>query len=359
MILLYLIPFILLFIPFPRYAGPNSCFNDDYISHTQTLPIKGLFVILVFFRHSNDYIATTSNLDILFRVIDYNLDQLIVTLFLFYSGFGIYNSIKTKEEKYILSLPFRRLFKVWGHFSICIMLFLLYDLLTKKKFPIKRILLSFIGWDSIGNSNWFMFVTFVMYVLVFVSFFFCRRSHLHGIVLFSLLSIVLIVLLSFFKQPYWYNTVICFTTGMWFCRYKDKIQVFLFKKNKYNVAFLSLLLVFLLSSLLRKALVDDFWNIMLFSLIAIQFSLLVILITMKYKVSNRFLYFIGKHVFSIYMLQRLVFMFFSSKINNKYVYFIICFIVTLTISIAFNYLMNKLDNLIINKIPEKLSNNHK
>ena len=164
---------------------------------------------------------------------------------------------------------------------------------------------------------------------------------------------MLIVLLSFFKQPYWYNTAICFTAGMWFCRYKDKIQVFLFKKKRYNVVFLSLLLVFLLISLLRKALFNSFWNTLLFNLIAMLFSLLVIFISMKFKINNRLLSFIGKHVFSIYMLQRLVFMFFSSKIYNKYIYLSICFIVTITISIAFDYLLNRLDNLTMHKLKIK------
>ena len=48
------------------------------------------------------------------------------------------------------------------------------NIFLKIHFDWKTILLSFTGWVGIGNSNWYMFDIFVLYILLFVSFYFLK-----------------------------------------------------------------------------------------------------------------------------------------------------------------------------------------
>ncbi len=69
--------------------------NRDYISKQSCTTIKGIFVTLVFFRHFRGYITPSENWqDHLFVLLDSRSSQLIVTMFFFYSGFGIIQNIK-------------------------------------------------------------------------------------------------------------------------------------------------------------------------------------------------------------------------------------------------------------------------
>ena len=95
-IMLYFLLLLFVFLPFPKLQRRG--FHEDYLEKNSVLPIKGLFVLFVFFRHSREYFVYDGPLDSVFLYIDSHMIQLIVSMFLFYSGFGIYESIKIKGE---------------------------------------------------------------------------------------------------------------------------------------------------------------------------------------------------------------------------------------------------------------------
>ena len=81
----------------------KSGFNQDYISKEQCNAIKGIFILFVFTRHIWPYLSKfgydfSAPGDSLFMSIDRWLGQLLVVSFLFYSGFGVMESIKSKGE---------------------------------------------------------------------------------------------------------------------------------------------------------------------------------------------------------------------------------------------------------------------
>ncbi len=79
--------------------------NEDYLSMDNTLAIKGIFVVLIFLSHIRTYTAFDFVLDTtVIRIIDL-MSQLVVTMFLFYSGYGIYMNLL--KRKIIISKTFR------------------------------------------------------------------------------------------------------------------------------------------------------------------------------------------------------------------------------------------------------------
>ena len=86
------------------------------------------------------------------------------------------------------------------------------------------VMLAYTKWTSIGNSNWFMFVTFALYLLVFISFKLFNKNQLRGLICFSILSIGLTITLFFLKESWWWNTLLCFPLGMWYGFFKERID---------------------------------------------------------------------------------------------------------------------------------------
>lgn len=203
MIFLYVAVFCLLFIPLPCLPT-KGMYHADYISQERTLPIKGIFVLLVFFRYSKDYFDFQNTLsDGMFLLLDGLSAQLIVAPFLFYSGYGIFESIKKKEREYIKGFPKKRLLKTWAHFAICVSCFLIYNLITDKHYSVTKILMSFIGWDSIGNSNWLMFDTFALYIIIYLGMMPLKEPDSDiGLAVITTLSIILGIFLYFFKEAW-------------------------------------------------------------------------------------------------------------------------------------------------------------
>lgn len=345
-----IIPFLaliaLLFIPLPKIKSlvKGNEYHEDYLTPDATLPIKGFFVVLVFFRHSREYVTLSiSVLNLLFLYVDHYSGQLIVAAFLFYSGYGIYESIKVKGAKYIESFPRKRLFRTWLRFAVCVSFFLVYNLAAGIDYPVKTILLSYTGWESIGNSNWYMFVVFILYIVTYISFrFISDKKSLSALLIFTFLSILFIAILFVWSPGHWwYNTILCWVLGMWYSRYRERIDSIVQKNNKtYWLTFLSAIICF---SALYYLLLNSFGSILMI-LAAPVFVLIIVFLSMKIQSRSTLLAFLGKHVFSIYILQRLTLMLLRDLIPNNAIYLLSSFLLTILFAYLFDNLFKFLED---------------
>lgn len=202
-----------------------------------------------------------------------------------------------------------------------------------------EVILSFTGWTSIGNSNWYMFVTFVLYIVFYFSFrVFGKKGKLVALTAYTTMCMALVGVLYITKESWWYNTLLCFPTGMWYAVLKKRIDDFVFKNSKnYMLVFALAIASFFITYLLKK------WHGVFFVLYAISFSMLTAIITMKLTFNNKFLAFVGEHVFSIYILQRLVFRFFQNVGLDKspYLFFVISLIFTILLAVVYDNMFLK------------------
>ena len=133
------------------------------MSHEMTNAIKDIFILLVFISHATPYITESgydySGIgDFLFLFINKNVGQWVVAMFLFYSGYGVMESINKKGREYLASFPRKRILCVLANFDVAVLAFFLTNICLGKYFTPQEYLLSFIGWTSVGNSNWYIFV---------------------------------------------------------------------------------------------------------------------------------------------------------------------------------------------------------
>ena len=110
--------------------------NTTYLSKEQTNAIKGIFILLVIFRHFKQYVGNLSILDKTLVLWDDYLDQLIVVMFLFYSGYGVFLSIKNKGKDYIDKFLVKRVLPVLAQFMAIVVVYYCVGLLMGKTYSV-------------------------------------------------------------------------------------------------------------------------------------------------------------------------------------------------------------------------------
>lgn len=310
----------------------------DYISKSQTDVIKGIFIIIVFYSHILGYIEKSGytfsvKYDGIYLFFIRHIGQLMVVMFLFYSGFGVMSSLEAKKSIYIKTFLCKRILPTLANFSIAVVFFLISGLLLNHSFKFSRILLSLIGWESIGNSNWYIFTILLCYIGFYLSY---LASPKRVALLSFLFSVFIIIILSFYKPSYWYNTILAFNAGIFFKKHTKKIQYYI--NNHYDKCLCFILIwgIFFIISKLNIHYIG-------YNLYSIAFALLIVLLCWKIRIRNSLLQWFGIHLFPLYIYQRLPMMllyeFEGGYIpkNHTYIYIISCFIITIIIAYLYKF----------------------
>lgn len=302
---------------------------DDSLSVSSTTCVKGIFVVVIFLSHFCQYIDTNTlpyfGLCLFIRSI---LGQLIVAPFLFYSGYGIMEQIKMKGKNYVSSMPKKRIFKTWLHFALAVVLYLIMSFYLRTGYSLRVILLSFWGWESLGNSNWYIFAILAMYICTYVSFKLLKDNR--AIWACFILSLVYIAIMYFAKNgSWWYDTILSFPAGMLVSCYKDRITCFI--RQRYWAVIIICLITFFFRA-----------NLIMYELLSIFFCFGIVGLCSYIKIESPILLFLGKHAFEIYILQRIPMILFQAHIGG-YTYLIVCLLISIILAILFKLLERKVD----------------
>lgn len=326
--------------------GKNDFFRD-YCSQENTSTINSIFSILIFLSHSVQYFNTDSIFDEPYLELRNFLGQLVVVTYLFFSGFGIMESIKKKGINYINSFPKNRILKLWYHFAFMIILFIIVSLIIGKRYPITRYLLAFTSINSIGNSNWYVLVTLLLYIVIYLSFKIFKKSNIHAVIFISMISILAVVIAINCGSPQrYYNTALCLPLGMIFSLTKPKLDKFLMKNDVIYTTFLGIvILIFLYFSQNRS---NSITHIIFFYLIG---SFIVPMFMMKINIKSTILNWFSEHTFSFFILQRIPMILLKHfGLNNSGAFFIIpSFFATVVLVTLFDNFTNKTDEYILER----------
>ena len=303
----------------------------DALSINRTTCVNGMFVILVFLSHFCQYVDTS--LIPYFQpylFLQSHLGQLIVAPFLFYSGYGIMEQIKTKGKSYIDDIPRKRVLKTWLHFSLAVVLFLIVSCFMDEHYPFSQIILSFFAWESIGNSNWYIFAILFLYIATYLGFKLTTNRRI-SFVLIILLSCSYIVAMNYIKDgSWWYDTILCYPAGMVLSNNKERI------KKSLNIYTPFILFLITSTFYIFKS------NLIAHELLAIIFCLDIVFITRFIKIENSILLFLGKHTFEIYILQRIPMILLQKRMGG-YAYLLLSLIVSMGLAVIFKKLERKVD----------------
>lgn len=318
-------------------------FHSSYLSYDSTTAIKGIFAILIFMRHVVPYVGTSDLwIDTAFVSVDKFLGQGIVCLFLFYTGYGIYESYK-KKRSYFDNFLENRLFKTMFSFDIAIILFLLVrSLILQKHVGVIELAKALVGISSLGNSNWYMFYIFIAYIIAFLSFKLSRKNDIMAICIATVLTICYCIYGKFGGLDlWWYDTALCVPLGMLYSYFKDRIERVLMGNNlSYYFSFVVCVLVYAFSTHFHF----ETKNNMLIIISRLFFTLAVVLLTMKLSMNNKVLNWLGKYSFGIYIMQRIPMIIIKQFAPDINPYLFVSVNLVLTIALAFGF--TKLSNLL-------------
>lgn len=320
-------------------------FYTDYLSIDTTNAVKGIFIALVFIKHVTPYVIDSGYLfednfwNRAFLSVNASVGQWIVAMFLFYSGYGIMESIKKKGITYLEAIPRKRILTTLINFDIAVSLFAIIALFLHKDYSIGRYLLSFTGWEDIGNSNWYIFVILLCYLIVYWCFRvnFERLDSFSGraILCFSLLALSVLIL-STIKPSWWYDTMLCFGFGIFYSIWRERIEPILQRYYWFIVPILFFLLICIGTIPYSvKGLVTNAYCII--------FCFLIIMLTMKFRVNNLILIWSGRNLFPLYIYQRIPMIILSSVCGGAFVssypvlYTFACLLITLLFGYFYRY----------------------
>ncbi len=166
-------------------------------------------------------------------------------------------------------------------------------------------------------------------------------------IILTVLCIGYAYVLGIWKGGYWYNTILCYPLGVFYSIGREKIEKFVMKNDIFYYLTMLIAAVCYYMCFTRRGIELYFyfgWTIF--------FTILVILVTMKIRFDNGFLQFLGSHVFSLYILQRLPMSFlkhYGHMEEHPYFYFILSMMGTIVLALLYDKAIGYMDGKIWRK----------
>lgn len=332
--------FILLLIITLIYLLPV---NNDYLGVNSTNGLKGLLALGIVFHHLSQWVTTGTE----FVNFKY-MGTYIVSVFFFISGYGLYVQNNRKED-YLDNFLSKRLSKILTPFIAISSIYLIYRSINGQVLSSLFFIDLFRKGSTVIYNGWFVDIIILMYIFFYISFkIFSNRT---VAILVNTLLIVGYIILAI-KLGYgfwWYNSSLPFVLGLLWAKNKKYIDEIL---NKYYfiilVCITSLLFISHQYSFVLKKLhiVDSYSYAFLANIDNVIFAIFFILIARKIDFSNKYLLFLGKISFELYMIHGLVISIFgkyfiTSRLNDV-VFTILVVVTSITLAWIINSIVRKI-----------------
>ena len=324
--------------------GRSKAFGS-HLAKERTNSVMGFFILVVFLSHIKQYILSASYEyhtlgDMAFRKFMLFTGQLMVVMFLFYSGYGVMESIKNKKEAYIKSIPRHRILNTLVNFDVAVCIFLLVSIIIGNRPTVPQFLLSLVAWDSMGNSNWYIFAILICYITTWLTASLFKSPAGIAISSFLILSVAAVALSSV-KETYWYNTLWAYPSGMFLSVYRKETEELL--DRHYLSALLILSLCFVAFFFIPSEMAGFRTNAQ-----SIFFAMLTVTITMRVRIGNPVLQWCGENLFPLYIYQRIPMIILAVTLpawmiaERPFIYIMMCLTVSVLICMGYRFINIKL-----------------
>lgn len=310
-----------------KFSGKR--FNDGFLSLEQTKAIQGFLAICIMLHHIAQK-TCASWIQPQTRIV-HGLDMfvpigyLLVSIFLFFNGYGVYKSYHTKEN-YLEGFIKKRILPVVLALYTTTVIFFIARLLVGEKMDAKQVILYLTSIQLCNPNTWYVIVLPFFYLAFYFSFKYIKKDWLA--VLATTAFVVLYMLLGtridhndyWIRGEWWYNCVFLFPVGIIFAKFEDKIIPHL--KKHYWVYLVAALLLFYPLYIYSGFICNIFgyygdnWGapdtvfrrrVSLLSQVFLttDFVFTVLLINMKVAFGNKFLKFMGTITLEFYLIHGL------------------------------------------------------
>ena len=320
--------------------------NNNYLNVKSTNGLKGFLALGIVFHHLSQWVTT----GVEFSNFNY-MGTYIVSAFFFLSGYGLYIQNERKEG-YLDNFLVKRLSRILIPFIFISSIYLIYRSINGQALTASFFMSLFKKGSTVIYNGWFVDIIILMYVFFYISFKIFSNRTVAILVNTLLIGGYIILAIKLGYGFWWYNSSLPFVLGLLWAKHKKYIDEVL---NKYYfivlVCITGLLFISHQYDIVYKKLhlVDSYSYAFLANIDNVIFTIFFILIVRKIDFSNKYLLFLGKISFELYMIHGLVMSIFGKYFVTSRLNDVIFTILVLIVSISLAWLIN----LIIKKISIK------
>lgn len=318
-------------------AAPFSrAIHEDYLSPASGKCTKGLLAVVVVFHH----LAQATGGAVVFPIFA-KLGYLAVSVFFFFSGYGLMKQYLTREN-YGRQFLLRRLPPVLVPYLIATVLYWLLYKLVGTPWSWRDILQGLWKGRPIVVASWYILCILLFYIAFRVLMLLCGKHHgwmIVGGILYCGLYVLFCVKMKY--GSWWYNTVPVLIFGMVWALQEQKINAF-FRKRYWIAAPAAAILfvaVYGVKIFLNSRVHGRLVSVPMTWLTAVLFACCVVLLLMKVKVRGPVLDWLGEHSLEIYLSHYLFMTLFYSRcivVENDFLYIALVIVCTLAFAWGFH-----------------------
>ncbi|MBO4367846.1 MAG: acyltransferase [Clostridia bacterium] len=301
--------------------------HEDFTSLRQTKMLLGTAAVCISLHHMGQKTCAPWHPS---KYIVHGMDvfvpmgYMLVGLFLFSSGLGLYRSLKSKPD-YLKGFCRRRILPIIVAFYLSEFIHTGIRLAMGEKMSVSQVLWYLSGLRMANNNAWYVIVIPFFYLAFWAAFRFCRRegTALFLVFAFTLAYTVFGSLIDhqnvwWMRGEWWYNSIIMFPLGLLFGKYERRAAAFLRRGYWFwlLLSFAGIFLLFRQSEWLNGHLWGYYgeWGDPLKVphrlmsagmewLVCVSFTAFCFLLMMKVKLGNRVLAWFGGMTLGFYLMH--------------------------------------------------------
>ncbi|MBP5282256.1 MAG: acyltransferase [Lachnospiraceae bacterium] len=363
----------------------KGAWNEEAFSLRQMKALQGFFALCIMLHHISQK-TSASWLEPYLIIPGLGLfvpiGYFFVGVFLFCSGYGLYKSLNEKPD-YLKNFGRRRVLPLVIAFYVTAWICLLARFLMKEHMTGWKVFCYVSGLQLSDSNSWFVIALPFFYLAFYLAFRFCKKESRAMVFLllftfaYQLLGTIVDHNDYWMRGEWWYNSIHLFWIGIFFCKHEEGIKAHL---KKYYWLYLILFFVgmffFYGVSEFAQAVFGyygEIWGapdkvqrrwICLITQIPASccFVFFMFMLSMKVRLGNRFLAFMGGLTLEFYLIHGLFLNLFSydfegvapsiTRITNVPLLIAIVFVLALPSAL----LIQKFDHLLLGLFQKKDSN---
>ena len=314
------------------------------LSKEASICLKGVFAVFVLLHHfqQRTMYITQPYIGKIFELMGF----LSVSIFLFFSGYGLMISFYRNGKSYLNKFLINRLLPFYCINILLILLSAMNKIIVGMKITVVEMFSSLFFFETIVTYGWYIQTILIFYIVFYITFNIIDNKNISFWLMF--VSVFLYIVISHLMQraPAVYISTLSFLLGIFFGKYSDKVRVLFKYKTRTLFVSICIFLIFILSSFINT----NFHNRYIFRSLSSPFFAVAILmfveIIYEYNrklVTNKVTRSLGKLSLEIYVSQGFFFDMFHSEliyINNNYMYIILVTICTFLFSVLIHPLFS-------------------
>ena len=288
--------------------------------------IQGLTAVCIIVHHLSQELAERAGAIGFFQ----GLGVLFVGIFFFFSGYGLYTSLKTKDN-YLKGFLKKRFVTILVPFYVCNLIFVAASCICGEKYKPLQLLYVISGWSLINMHMWYIVEIAILYIAFFLIYRLIKNRTAATVVmsLFVIAMIVGSLMLChgedmscsyWFQGEWWYNASFLFVIGIIFSKHAEGLRK-IARKGYYFLLLVFAALTAVLGLQTNYLLVKySYWSeipgqdpkyLDKFHCLAFQlpwifcFVCFLLLIMMKVRFGNPVLKFLGTISLELYLIHNL------------------------------------------------------